>query len=189
MTATAPQSVATMRARLRDIVKAHSLEHGMFTLASGATSNFYFNLKKTTLDPEASLLIADLILEALAENPPAFIGGLEMGAVPIASCVGMRSVQIGTIVRPFYVRKAAKDHGARRRIDIDLTPGARAVILEDTTTTGASALQAAEAVRAAGCVADTVVTLVDRQEGAEQRLNAAGLRLVSLFTTADFGLA
>ncbi|MDA0654773.1 MAG: orotate phosphoribosyltransferase [Proteobacteria bacterium] len=179
-------SVAQMRARLRDIIEARSVRHGTFTLASGATSTTYYNLKETVLDPEASLLIADLVLDAIKDAPPRYIGGLEMGAVPMAACVGLRGEQTGVGVRPFYVRKAAKEHGTRSRIEIDLEAGATAVILEDVTTTGGSALQAAAAVRAAGCDVDTVITVLDRQEGAAERLEAEGLRLVPLLTAADF---
>jgi orotate phosphoribosyltransferase len=177
-----------MRARLRDIVARRSLKTGTFELVSGATSSFYFNLKETTLDPEGALLIADLILAELGEDPPLYIGGLEMGAVPIAACVGMRSAEGDRQVRPFYIRKQAKDHGTRCRIDVDLVPGARAAVLEDVTTTGGSALEAAEAVREAGLQVDTVLTVLDRREGAADRLGAAGLRLVPLLTAADFDL-
>ena len=189
MTRPLPAGREAMRARLRDIVAERSLKTGTFELASGGTSSFYFNLKETTLDPEGALLIADLILAELGEDPPAYVGGMEMGAVPIAACVGMRSAQRDRQIRPFYIRKRAKDHGTRRRIDVDLAPGARAVVLEDVTTTGGSALEAAEAVREAGLKVDTVLTVLDRREGAHDRLRAAGLRLVPLLTAAEFELS
>ena len=100
----------------------------------------------------------------------------------------MRSAEGDRQVRPFYIRKQAKDHGTRCRIDVDLVPGARAAVREDVTTTGGSALEAAEAVREAGLQVDTVLTVLDRREGAADRLGAAGLRLVPLLTAADFDL-
>ena len=182
------QSLEALRGRLREIVELRSLLQGNFTLASGAASSFYFNLKETILDPEASILISDLILNALASDLPDCIGGMEMGAVPIAACVGLRSAQMGMPVRPFYVRKSAKGHGTRRRIDVTLPAGGRAVIVEDVTTTGSSAMEAAAAARDAGCTVDTVVTILDRQEGACELLQSVGLGLVPLLSRADFKL-
>lgn len=177
------------RARLRALVERKSLKKGgPFTLASGATSNYYFNLKETVLDPEGSLLIADLILGSLEGTKVDCIGGLEMGAVPLAACAALRSGQIGRPLMAFYVRKEAKRHGAKKRIDVELPAGGRAVILEDVTTTGGSALQAIEAVRELGLTADVVVTVLDRGEGAVESLKAKGITLIPLLRAADFDL-
>ena len=176
-------------ARLRDLVEQRSLHRGTFTLASGATSSFYFNMKETTLHPDGAQLIADLMLAVLAADPVDYVGGLEMGAVPIAACLALHSAGSAHPVHGFYVRKKAKDHGAGGRIDVALRPGARAAILEDVTTTGASALEAAEVVRAAGLTCALALTVIDRGAGARERLETAGLRLVPLLTAADFGLA
>ena len=181
-------SAGGRRARLREVVAARSLRRGRFTLASGAESTVYFNMKETLFDPEASLLVADLLLAELAVRPADYIGGLELGAVPIAACVGLRSAQMGRLVRPFYVRKAAKNHGLGGWIDVALTPGARAAIVEDVTTTGGSVLRAAAAARAAGCRVDTALTIVDREEGASARLSADGIVLTALLTASDFDL-
>ena len=179
----------SQRDRLRDIVATKSLKKGgPFTLASGAVSNYYFNLKETTLDPEGSLLIADLILQALAELPCDYVGGLEMGAVPIAACVAMRSAQIGKPMPAFYVRKEVKGHGTKRRIDVDLRKGARVAVVEDVTTSGGSALVAIEAVREIGCVPAAVVAVLDREEGASAKFAAAGIPFRALLTAGDFDL-
>ena len=181
-------STDEMRMLLRDIIEKRSLERGEFTLASGASSNYYFNLKETIFYPPAAQLIADLILDSISHQNLDFAGGLEMGAVPIAAYVGLRSAQLGTPISPFFVRKSPKDHGTKRLIDIDLSKGSRVVVLEDVTTSGGSAFQAVEAVRREGCEVDTVVTLLDRQEGAEKLLNSIGIRLISILRASDFDL-
>ncbi len=176
-----------MRERLRAIVTARSLSVGEeVRLASGAASRFYFNMKETMFDPEGASLIADLVLDALAGDAPDYVGGLEMGAVPIVACVSQRSFQIGRPVPGFFVRKEVKDHGTKRRIEGRLEAGRRAVILEDVTTTGGSALQAVEAARGAGVSVEKIVTIVDRLEGAAARLATHDLTLVALLTARDF---
>ena len=175
-------------ALLRDLIARRSLQRGAFTLASGASSSFYFNMKETTLHPDGALLIADLMLAILAADPVDYAGGLEMGAVPIAACLALRSAGSAHPVQGFYVRKHAKNHGTGGRIDVALRSGARAAILEDVTTTGASALEAAEAVRAAGLSCTVALTVVDRGAGARARLENHGIRLVPLLSAADFGL-
>ena len=177
------------RERLRALIAARSLRQGRFTLSSGADSAFYFNMKETIFDPEGSLLVADLFLAELEARPVDYVGGLELGAVPLAACLGLRSAQVGRPVRAFYVRKVAKSHGLETRIDVALTPGARAAILEDVTTTGASVLRAVDAVRAAGCLVEAALTIVDREAGAADLLRAAGVELTSLFMASDFELS
>ena len=98
--------MSDQRQQLRDLVDAKSLKRGDFTLASGAKSTFYFNMKETLFDPDGANLIADLILDEIADDGAEFVGGLEMGAVPIAACVAMRSAQIGRPIRGFYIHAA-----------------------------------------------------------------------------------
>lgn len=177
------------REQLRDIVEAKSLKRGDFTLASGATSTYYFNLKETLFNPVGAGLVADMILAEISGDGADYVGGLEMGAVPIAACVALRSAQLGTPVGGFYIRKQAKDHGIGKRIDVDLKPGAKVVVVEDVTTSGGSVLQAIEVVRAEGCTVTKAVTILDRDGGATDLLAGAGVRLVPLLTTADFDLS
>ena len=185
-----PAERARQRARLGEVVRARSLILGKeMKLVSGRTSRFYFNMKETSFDPEGAHLIAELILAALEGRAVDHIGGMEMGAVPIVACVSQRSFEIGRPIPSFFVRKAVKDHGTKRLVEGDLKPGARVVIVEDVTTTGGSALKAAEAVRALGCTVETVVTVVDRLEGAEANLAKHGLHLIALLTAEDFELA
>ena len=177
------------RQQLRDLVDAKSLKRGDFTLASGAKSKFYFNMKETLFDPEGATLIADLILDEIAADDADFVGGLEMGAVPIAACVAMRSAQRAAPLRGFYIRKQAKDHGVGKRIDVDLAPGAKVVVVEDVTTSGGSVLQAIEVIRAEGCVVTKAITILDRDGGASKLLADAELELFPLLRSSDFDLS
>jgi orotate phosphoribosyltransferase len=178
------------RARLRDIIHARSFGRGEITLASGRTSNFYFNLKPTMLDAEGAALLAELTLDAFAGERIDYVGGLEMGAVPIAGAIAQLSFIRGTPIQAFFVRKKPKDHGARLAIE-GLAPGEslqgkRAVIVEDVTTTGGSAMKAVEAVRDIGAEIAFVFTMVDREEGAAEVFAAAGLDFRSLFRASEF---
>lgn len=182
---------AAQRARLIDIVKARSFQSGKeVKLASGRTSMYYFNMKPTMLDAEGGHLIATLILEAIADKKVDLVGGLEMGAVPIASAVAAVSQSIGPKVNAFFVRKQAKDHGTQSLIEGlpagESLKGKRVVIVEDVTTTGGSAIKAAEVVRSEGGEVVGVVTILDRQEGAGEAFDAAGLTLTPILTLADF---
>jgi len=180
------------RARLIEIIAARSLLRGAsIRLASGASSSFYFDMKRTSFDPEGASLIADLLLETVGAEPVDYVGGLEMGAVPLVACLCQRSYP----ERPlggFFVRKQAKDHGTQRVIE-GLAEGEslsdRAVVLvEDVTTTGGSVLQAVDAVVAEGGKVNRVVTVVDRLQGAADNLAGRGIRLASLLTAHDFAL-
>ncbi|NWG23401.1 MAG: orotate phosphoribosyltransferase [Pseudorhodoplanes sp.] len=181
---------AKARARLRDIIHARSFGRGEITLASGRTSNFYFNLKPTMLDAEGAALLAELTLDALAGERIDYVGGLEMGAVPIAGAIAQLSFIRGTPIQAFFVRKKPKEHGARLAVE-GLAPGEslrgkRIVIVEDVTTTGGSAMKAVEAAREAGAEIAFVYTMVDREEGAAEAFAAAGLDFRSLFRASEF---
>jgi orotate phosphoribosyltransferase len=188
-------ALESRRQRLIEIVRARSLLRGtQVKLASGAQSTFYFNMKPTVFDPEGAALIADLMLAQVRRDGARLVGGLEMGAVPIVACI----VQLSFLNRDarnlqgFFVRKAAKDHGTRKLLE-GVAEGAsfareRAVIVEDVTTTGTSALAAVAAAREAGLEVRTVVTIVDRREGAEANLSRHGLELVALTTARDYDI-
>jgi orotate phosphoribosyltransferase len=182
---------AAQKARLIDIIKARSFQSGKeVKLASGRTSTYYFNMKPTMLDAEGAHLIASLILDAIADKKVDLVGGLEMGAVPIASAVAAVSHSASHPVNAFFVRKQAKEHGTKSLIEGlpagDSLKGKRVVIVEDVTTTGGSAIKAAEAVRAEGAEVVGVVTIVDRHEGAGEAFDAAGLTLTPILTLDDF---
>jgi orotate phosphoribosyltransferase len=179
------------RGRLIEIVKRRSFSAGTETkLVSGRSTNFYFNMKPTMLDPEGGHLIATLILDALEGAEVDLIGGLEMGAVPLAVAVAVTSQVNGWPLRAFFVRKHAKEHGARKLIE-GLAPGEtlggkRIVVLEDVTTTGGSALKAIEALKAEGALVVRVITVVDRKEGAADAFKSAGIPFTALLTAGDF---
>jgi orotate phosphoribosyltransferase len=179
------------RARLIEIVRARSFQSGTETkLVSGRTSTFYFDMKPTMLDAEGGHLIAALILDSLEDSQADFIGGLEMGAVPLAAAVAAMSHARGRPMSAFFVRKSAKEHGTRRLIE-GLAPGEtlrdkRVVIVEDVTTTGGSAMKAIAAVKAEGALVERVLTIVDRLEGAAETFRAAGIPFSALLTAADF---
>lgn len=160
------------RERLKTLLKEHSLMFGEFTLASGKKSSFYFDSKKTTLLPEGAWLTARAVLRIVRERGIAAdaIGGLTLGADPIVCPVAALSHVEGPPLRAFIVRKEAKDHGTGRRIEGDLAPGSKVVIVDDVVTTAGSTLKAIEAAEAAGHTVVAVICLVDREEGGAEKL-------------------
>lgn len=175
--------------KMRDllaIIRAQSLlQNGDFTLSSGRSSNFFFDMKRTMFDPQAAPLIADLLFDRIKSEAVDCVGGLETGAIPIVALICARSWPQKPL-KGFFVRKETKGHGTDRRIDGLLDPGARVILFEDVTTTGGSAMQAAAAVRAQGCAIVKVVSVVDRLEGAAENFRKAGIAFDSLFTWRDF---
>jgi len=182
---------ATERARLIEIIRQRSYGTGVvIKLASGRTSDFYFNMKPTMLDPEGAYLIGSLVADAIQPGEADMVGGLEMGAVPLATSVAAVSFSKGRPLPAFFVRKQAKEHGTQSLIEGlvkgETIRGKRVIILEDVTTTGGSSLKAIEAVKAEGATVVRVITLVDRLEGAAESFAAAGVRFDPLLTVADF---
>ncbi|MCH9807638.1 MAG: orotate phosphoribosyltransferase [Alphaproteobacteria bacterium] len=178
------------RDELISIVTALSYQSGPeIKLASGQTSTIYFNMKPTMLDARGAFLIGLLVLDTIEDLQVSLVGGLEMGAVPIASAVAAVSAAKGDPVSAFFVRKQVKEHGTQSLIE-GLAPDEtmeerRVVILEDVTTTGGSAVKAAQAVREAGGEVVAVVTILDRQEGAQMAFNKASIAFRPLLTKAD----
>jgi orotate phosphoribosyltransferase len=183
-------SKSASRARLAEIIRKRSFGRGEITLASGRKSDFYFNLKPTMLDPEGAALLAELTFEALKDDNLDYVGGLEMGAVPLAGAIAQLSWIKGHPIAAFFVRKKPKEHGARLAVEGlakgESLRGKRIVIVEDVTTTGGSALKAVEAVRDAGGEIALVFTMVDRDEGASETFAQAGLMFRSLYKAGEF---
>jgi len=175
------------RERLLQIIKAESLLTGSeFTLASGQRSGFFFDMKKTMFHPEGASLAADIIFEMIADDLDVqYIGGLEIGAIPIVVSVAARSWPARPI-NAFFVRKAPKDHGAINLIDGQFRPNSKVILFEDVTTTGGSVMKAVRAVRDQGCTVKKILTIVDRGEGAAKNLEKEELALVPIFTMDDF---
>jgi orotate phosphoribosyltransferase len=183
-------SRSASRARLADIIRARSFGRGEITLASGRKSDFYFNLKPTMLDPEGAALLAELTFDALKDDNLDYVGGLEMGAVPLAGALAQLSWLKNHPIAAFFVRKKPKEHGARLAVEGlakgETLQGKRIVIVEDVTTTGGSAIKALDAVRDAGGEVVLVYTMVDREEGATQTFTQAGVPFRALYKASEF---
>jgi orotate phosphoribosyltransferase len=175
------------RERLLQIIKTESLLTGAeFTLASGQRSGFFFDMKKTMFHPEGASLVGDIIFEMIADDIDVqYIGGLEIGAIPMVVSISLKSWPARPI-NAFFVRKAAKDHGAINLIDGQFRPNSKVILFDDVTTTGGSVMKAVRAVRDQGCTVRKILTIVDRDEGAAKNLEKENLELVSIFTMDDF---
>lgn len=175
---------------LIDVIKQRSYRRGKFRLASGAESEFYFNLKPTMMSPEGAYLCARGLLEKIRGESVDYVGGLEMGAVPVIAALAAVSDIEGKPVKTFFVRKSAKDHGTREVVEGLATgeslAGKRVLITDDVATSGGSVMKAIEAARAAGAVVEHALVIVDRQEGAAEALAAEGVTLASVFLGEDF---
>lgn len=175
------------RERLCRLLGERSFRTGDFTLSSGARSDYYIDCRATTMHGEGQVLIGKVGFEALREArlAPDAVGGLTMGADPVAYAIAAESWRQGLPIHAFSVRKRPKRHGQGRRIEGCFEPGARVVLVEDVITTGGSVLQALDAVRAEGGDALAVLALVDREEGGREAIEAGGLRTLVLFTADE----
>lgn len=186
-TASTPELEADRQA-LIGLIKDEAVFHGDFTLSSGKKATYYVDMRKLTLDHRAAPAIGRLVLDAVRDLNADAVGGLTLGADPIANAVMHASVAAGTPVDAFVVRKEPKDHGRGRQIEGAEVTGKRVVIVEDTSTTGGSPLKAAEVVAAAGAEIVAVVTVVDRKTGAQAAVEAAGYEWRSIIDLDDLGL-
>lgn len=178
---------AAMRERLGQILKSESVRKGDFVLASGRRSTWYLDCRRTTLHAEGAHLVGHLVLDAIARRgwQAGAVGGLTLGADPIATAAAVISFQKGRPVPAFIVRKEAKGHGTGQQIEGAPPAGTPVVLVEDVITTGGSTLVARAACEAAGLRPQGVVALVDRDEGGRAALEAAGLPVEALFTARE----
>jgi orotate phosphoribosyltransferase len=176
--------------RLYAIVEEYSLKRGAFTLSSGLSSTFLFQLRQLTMMPEGAALLGEVIVGYMRRHGLRSIGGLEMGAVPIVAAVAAASHHANYPVDAFFVRKAAKAHGARERIDGHVKDGAEVLLIDDVATTGGSILRALEGLHEEypRCTVSRALAIVDREEGATGNLAAQNIDLASIFRKRDFGL-
>jgi orotate phosphoribosyltransferase len=175
-----------VRAALRDHVFEHALKTGDFTLKSGRKSTWFLDTKQTACRPDGIVLVANAALEVIPENAHA-IGGLTMGADPVAFGIAAVAATRGRNLRSFSVRKESKDHGITGRIAGALQPGDNVVITEDTVTRGTSIFEAVEAVHAFGANVVLITVIVDRGGTCADMARDAGIAYAPLLTAPDLG--
>lgn len=179
-----------LRNTLKDLLLARSVRRGDFVLASGRRSSFYIDARLTTMSGDGLAVIGGLGLDRLAVRgwTPQAVGGLTLGADPVAYALALTAKRRGQSLDAFTVRKQAKAHGTGKRIEGCFQPGASVVIVEDVLTTGSSARDAISAVEAEGGHVLGVMAVVDRQEGGRRAIEQAGYVVEAFLTAADLGL-
>ncbi|MDO8122647.1 orotate phosphoribosyltransferase [Isoptericola sp. b490] len=184
----------TPREQLQALISELAVVRGRVTLASGKEADYYVDLRRVTLHHSAAPLVGHLMLDLLEEQgfgPGEIdaVGGLTLGADPVATAVLHAAASRGVDVDAFVVRKEGKAHGMQRRIEGPDVAGRRVVAVEDTSTTGGSVMTAVDALREAGAQVVAVAVIVDRATGARERIESEGLPYLSLFGLSDLGLA
>jgi orotate phosphoribosyltransferase len=180
---------STDRAALVTAIKDLAVVHGTVTLASGRTADYYVDLRRVTLDGAAAPLVGRVMRDLVADWDFEAVGGLTLGADPVATAMLHAAGAEGDRLDAFVVRKAEKAHGLQRRIEGSPVEGRRVLAVEDTSTTGGSVLTAVEALREAGAEVVGVAVIVDRGTGARETIEAAGLPYRFAVSLADLGLA
>jgi orotate phosphoribosyltransferase len=179
-----------LRQKVARIIKEKSFKEGDFVLVSGKRSKYYLDMKPTLFSPEGANAVAELILSELENTRADYIGGLAIGAIPLASAVSMLSHRYDCPLPAFFVRAQVKDHGTKRLVEGlaegESLQGKRVVIVDDVTTQGTSAMRAVDAVREAGGEVVLVLSVVDREEGAESLFIGQSIAFKSLFRARDF---
>ena len=190
----APTPSTPERERLAALIAGKAVVRGRVTLSSGEEADHYVDLRRISLDGEASALVGPVLLDLVADWDFQAVGGLTMGADPVALAMvhaanarGWAAAH-GAPLDAFVVRKAEKAHGLQRRIEGPDVAGRRVLAVEDTSTTGGSVLTAVAALREAGAQVVGVAVIVDRATGAKERVEAEGLPYRHAFTLADIGL-
>ena len=171
--------------QLREIIGRDAVKFGKFTLSSGKESDLYVDLRKVTLSPVGASIIGELISGIIRDRKVDAVGGMSIGADPIATAVSLAAYRGGREVMAFLVRKTQKTHGTGNVIEGPVKPGMRALVVEDVITTGASTISAIERVREAGMEVDLVVAIFDRMEGGREAIEAIGVEVQALLTRKD----
>jgi orotate phosphoribosyltransferase len=182
--------VTEPRQQLIDYIAAEAVFHGDFTLTSGKKASYYVDLRKVSLDHRVAPLIGQVMLDLIADVPDVVaVGGMTMGADPIASAILHQGAARGLAYDAFVVRKEPKDHGRGRQVEGPDLEGRRVIVLEDTSTTGGSPLAAIDALLKVGAEIAAVAVVVDRDTGARERIEAAGYPYHAAIGLADLGLS
>jgi orotate phosphoribosyltransferase len=181
--------VTDTKQQLIDYISAEAVFHGDFTLTSGKKASYYVDLRKVSLDHRVAPLIGQVMLDLIAGVPDVrAVGGLTMGADPVAAAILHQGAARGLAYDAFVVRKEPKDHGRGRQVEGPDLEGQRVIVLEDTSTTGGSPLAAIEALLKVGAEIAAVAVVVDRDTGARERIEAAGYPYLAAMGLADLGL-
>ena len=175
----------TERERLRQMLLDRSMRFGEFVLSSGATSNYYIDVRKTSLHPEGLRAISKLFYEALLPDRVSAVGGLTLGADPLVAGVMLYSAEMGKPLEGFLVRRTTKDHGMRGQVEGNLAGHKRVAILDDVITSGESALIAAEAAESYKAEIVRVLAVVDREQGGAQAFQQHGYPFTALFSIGE----
>lgn len=190
MTVFSSPALEADRQKLIELVKSEAVFHGDFTLSSGKQASYYVDMRRLTMDHRAAPAIGRLVADMAGEfDGIVAVGGLTLGADPIANAAMHASAASENALDAFVVRKEPKDHGRGRQIEGAEVEGKRVIVVEDTSTTGQSALKAVEVLRAAGAEVVAVIVIVDRKTGAQAAVEAAGLEWRSAIDLDDLGLA
>ena len=178
-------SVSELQSALLDLICTAAYKEGDFVLSSGQSSTYYINGKQATLHPQGGTMVGRLLLDRLPAGTVG-VGGLTLGADPMVTAISVAATYAGQSVTPLIVRKAAKGHGTQAYIEGPSLPeGSSVVVIEDVVTTGQSAMTAVERLQGAGYQVDTILALVDRQQGGGELYAAAGLQFEALYTIAE----
>ena len=172
--------------QLREEIKAKAVVHGKVTLSSGKEADYYVDLRRVTLDHVAAPLIGEVMLDLTKDWDYDAVGGLTLGADPVATAMMHVAAKQGKKLDAFVVRKAEKAHGLQRRIEGPDVKGKKVLAVEDTSTTGGSVLTAVEALKEAGAIVVGVAVIVER--GAAPKIDEAGLEYRAAYQLADLGL-
>jgi orotate phosphoribosyltransferase len=175
----------TERDKLRQMLLDRSMRFGEFVLSSGATSNYYIDVRKTSLHPEGLRWISKLFFEALEADHVTAVGGLTLGADPLVAGVMLHSAAVGRPIEGFLVRRVAKEHGMRGEVEGNLAGHKRVAILDDVITSGESALIAAVSAESYKAEVVRILAVVDRGQGAAQIFQKRGYPFTALFSIGD----
>jgi orotate phosphoribosyltransferase len=176
------------RAALQSLIREKALRFGEFTLASGKKASYYLDCRVVTLDAQGARLVGEGMLDLIAGEMPALVGGMAIGADPITASIltlaGIKNIPL----RGVMVRKEAKQHGTGKFVEGPFREGESLVIVEDVVTTGGSSLMAIERCEAVGLKVKRVLAIIDRLEGGREAFAAKGYELTTLFTVREFGI-
>ena len=179
------KTVEELKKQLLEIMKSESVSRGEFILASGKKSNYYIDMRRTSLHPLGAKLIGEIILDKIKNLDIDCIGGPTLGADPIVSAVSVASALTEKPIPGFYVRKEVKLHGKMKIIEGIFAPGNRVVIVEDVVTTGGSTLRTVKSVEEEGGKIIKIIALVDREEGGKESIQNEGYDFEAIFRKSE----